>query len=492
MIRQLEVDGVPTLLAPVSGPMHAGLVFRVGLADETPARRGITHLVEHLVLPGPAQVSSHLNSRTGIEHTYFHVQGSAERITGFLAEVCAALRRLPVDRLDGEKEILRSEAEGRVSDPLPMRRHGARDFGMPSYPEWGLDGLAAEHLHEWIARYFTRDNAALWVAGDELPEGLALDLPDGARQPAPAPSSALAQTPAAFTGAGERAAWDTVVRREARAAVFANVLERQLDRDLCRRSAIAAAVRTEYQPRAARTARITAFAEPLAGHRDAALGGLVDALAALQAGRVEADDVTTVVELTCDGLREAEERGGRLPGQAFNVLAGLSVRGLDDAIAEVRAVTAAEVAEVATAAYGAGLLMTPAGTHAGWAGYPVTPAESVPVSAGRVRRARGDRKLRLVHGDEGVSVVAGETVRTVRYDACAALLAWPDGARELIGDDGITVRVEPTLFRDGAVVTAEIDAHVPAAHRITMPAREPGSIPAPRRRLWAGTLVRPD
>src|SRR5688572_3517931 len=123
MIRQLEVDGVPALLAPVSGPMHAGLVFRVGVADESPARRGITHLVEHLVLPGPAQVSSHLNSRTGTEHTYFHVQGSAERITEFLAGVCAALRRLPDGRMAAEKEVLRSEAAGRVSDPLPMRRH---------------------------------------------------------------------------------------------------------------------------------------------------------------------------------------------------------------------------------------------------------------------------------------------------------------------------------------------------------------------------------
>ncbi|WP_328465093.1 insulinase family protein [Actinoplanes sp. NBC_00393] len=484
MIEQLEVDGVPTLLAPVVGPMHAGLVFRVGVADESPVNRGITHLVEHLVLPGPAQVSSHLNSRTGIEHTYFHVQGSAERIAEFLAGVCAALRRLPTDRLEAEKDVLRSEAAGRVTDPLPMRRHGARDFGMPSYPEWGLSGLAAEHLNEWIARYFTRANAALWVAGDELPAGLALDLPDGTRQPAPAPSSALPVSPAVFAGPGDRTAWDTVVRREARAAVFANVLERQLDRNLCGNSPIAGAVRTEYQPRAARTSRITAFAEPLPGRREAALAGLAGVLAEMRTGRIDADDVAGVVELTCDGLREAEERGGRLPGQAFNVLAGLSVRSLADAVADVQAVTAAEVAEVAAAAYDAGLLMTPAGSTADIAGYALTPPDAGPVVAGRTRRCRTDRGLRLVHGDEGISTLVGETVRTVRYESCAAVLAWPDGGRELIGEDGITVRVEPALFREGAAVTNEIDTRTPASRQIIMPARDPEQTPRPRRRLW--------
>lgn len=477
MIRQLEVDGVPALQAPVTGTAHAGLVFRVGLADEPLTRRGITHLVQHLVLSGPddLETSSHRNSKVGIEHTYFHVQGDAERIKSFVARVCGALRRLPVDRIDTEKASVRAERADRAADPMPMRRHGARDFGMPSFGEPGLHGLGAADLHEWIARYFTRENAVLWVAGDAVPEGLRLDLAEGERQPAPAPSSALAATPASFAGVGSETAWDTVVRREARAAVFANVLERQLHRDLCRRSEIAGTVRTAYQPRAGRTARITASADPLPGRADAALGGFVDALAAMRTGRVEADDVATVVELTCRGLREAERRGGRLPGQAFNVLAGLSVRNLDDAVTEASAVTPGEVAEVAAAAYDAGLLMTPAGMNAEWGGYPPARPQNASPIAGRARRARGDRGVRLVHGDEGVSVIDGGTVTTVRYDACAAVLAWPGGVRELVGEDGASVRVDPARYRGGDALTSEIDARAPARSRVEMPARESGT-----------------
>ncbi|MFC7535333.1 insulinase family protein [Actinoplanes sp. GCM10030250] len=471
MIRQLEVDGVPALLAPVGGTTHAGLVFRVGLADEPLARRGITHLVEHLVMyglnDGFDDAESHRNSKVGIEHTYFHVQGSAERIAAFVTGICAALRRLPTERIDAEREILRAEAADRVGDPLPRWRHGARDFGMPSYPEWGLGGLGADHLNEWVARYFTRENAVLWVAGPAIPEGLRLDLPEGERQPAPAPSSALAVTPAWFAGSGTAVAWDTVVRREARAAVFANVLERQLHRDLCLRGEIAGTVRTEYQPRAGRTARITAYADPLPERAGAALGGMIDALAAMRAGRIEPQDVATVVELTCAGLRQAERRGGRLPGQAFNVLAGLSVRGLDDAVTEASAVTVAEVAEVAASAYESGLLMTPAGTSADWGGYPTVALRGPAAVSGRTVRARGNRNLRLVHGDEGISLVEGETTTTVRYDACAALLAWPDGGRRLVGDDAATVRLEPALFRGGAALVDEIDARVPARARIS-------------------------
>ena len=53
MIRETEVDGVPTLLAPRNGPLAAGLTFRVGQADETLATAGITHLLEHLTSNAP-------------------------------------------------------------------------------------------------------------------------------------------------------------------------------------------------------------------------------------------------------------------------------------------------------------------------------------------------------------------------------------------------------------------------------------------------------
>src|SRR5690349_12432377 len=297
MIKQLEVDGIPTLLAPTTGAMHAGLVFRVGQADETLARKGITHLVEHLALHSLGVADYHYNGATGVEHTYFHMQGTATEITDFLTGVCAALQSLPMARLATEKEILRTERNSRgtgAGESLALWRHGARDFGLPAYPEWGLAALIADDLQEWVARYFTRDNAALWIAGNEIPAGLRLGLPNGTRQPAPVPSSALPMTPAWFGGSAGAVAWDTVVRRGARAALFTKILERRMFRELRQEAGLSYTVSADYEPRDGGTAVITAVADALPEKQGAVLGGLVDLLAALRVGRIDTDEVTTV------------------------------------------------------------------------------------------------------------------------------------------------------------------------------------------------------
>ncbi|GAA1601459.1 insulinase family protein [Actinoplanes couchii] len=469
MITRLEVDGVPALHAPADGPMHAGLVFRVGTADETLPLRGITRLIEHLVTGAPGS--------TGPEHTYFHTRGTPTEIADFLSGVCTALRNPSADRIAEARERMTAP---RDRDPLPMWRYGARSYGVASYPEWALPGLTTDQVGDWIARWFTRANAALWVAGDEVPGGLSLDLADGTRQPAPRAVTVLPATPAWFTGPDGTAGWDTVVHRDAGAAVFATVLERRLQHELRDRAGVAEDARTEYEPRADGTARILALAEAVPGGQDGALGGLIDVLAELRAGRIDEDEVGTVVKHTGVGLRDAESRGARLPGQAFNLLAGRAVQTLDEALAEVRAVTAGDVAAVATAAYDAGLLMAPGTGGADWAGYTAAPTMSETVLDGRTHRGRGDRNLRLISGADGISVVEGDVVGTVRYDACAAVLAWPDGARQLIGEDAVMARVEPTLYRDAEQVVHDVDQWIPERLRIGMPPRDRDRIPQPR------------
>jgi zinc protease len=85
-------------------------------------------------------------------------------------------------------------------------RHGARDFGLPGYAELGLHALTPEDLQAWVARYFTRENAALWIACDAVPAGLELSLPSGVRRPVVAPSSALSAKPAYFSGSSSAVA----------------------------------------------------------------------------------------------------------------------------------------------------------------------------------------------------------------------------------------------------------------------------------------------
>jgi zinc protease len=482
MITLQEVDGIPALVAPTTGPMHAGLAFRVGFADEPLARRGITHLVEHLALYSFGVADYHYNGATGVEHTFFHMQGVEADIVAFLNGVCAGLRDLPMARLGVEKEILRTEESSRGESPaerLALWRHGARDHGMPGYPEWGLHGLTPDDLRSWVSRYFNRGNAVLWIAGPGVPAGLRLDLPDGTRQVAPAPSSTLPVRPAYFTGDSNVVAWDAVVRRGAAAGVFADVLKRMMFRSLRQEGGLSYNVLTDYTPRADGRAVIMAVADSLPEKADAVLGGFVDVLAAARLGMIDEAEVATVVNQRRDEMKHADAAGGRLPGQAFNLLDGRPLQSLEEALAELDAVTRDDVAAIAAEACAEGLLMTPGDNEAGWAGFAEAPSESGTVVDGIVYRSIGDSAPRLTAGERGVSMTRMDSAVTVLFDECAAVLAWPDGGRIFIGNDAVQVRFEPALYPDGHAVVAALDARIRPEVRVTMPPRDPERIPRP-------------
>lgn len=489
VIRQTEVDGVPTLIAPTTGPTHAGLVFRVGQADETLARRGITHLLEHLVLHPVGLADYHYNGMTGAVVTHFHLQGSVNDITAFLTGVCRSLDRLDLDRLDTERSIVLTEESSRATgatSAMPLWRYGARDHGLVSYPEWGVHAVTADDLRAWAAEHFTRDNAVLWIAGDDVPPGLSLDLPAGRRRPVPAPSSALPATPAYFGGSSHSTAVDTVVRRRPAGPVFAGVLERQLFRSLRQQDGLSYTAATDYSPRGDGYAVVTALADALPEKHEAVLGGFIEVLAALRAGRIDDADVASVVSKAADALGTQETDAARLPSVAFDLLVGEPVRAIDEVVTDLKAVTTQDVHAVATEALATALLMTPHGRKADWAGYTAAPVSSENAVIGTTYVGLGDASDRLIVGADGVTRAwsSGEFA-TVRYDSCVAVLAFPDGARQLVGADGITVRIEPTLYRDG--VRIAIDDRIPQGVRVDLPAREPSEIPTPAPRTTATT-----
>jgi hypothetical protein len=482
MIRHTEVDGVPALIAPTSGPMHAGLMFRVGRADETLPRTGITHLLEHLVLHPLGLADYHYNGVTAPAMTYFHMQGPEKDVAGFLSGVCDTLQNLPMQRLETEKAILRTEWSSRsshVTEPMALWRHGARDHGLISYPEWGLPMITPDDLRAWAARYFTRDNAVLWIAGDDVPRGLSLRLPGGERRPMPAPSSTLPVTPAYFTGDSRAVAMDAVVRRRVAASVFTGVLERELFRGLRQEAGLSYTAGADYSPRGDDYAVITALADALPEKQDAVLGGFIDILAKLRVGRIEQADVDAVVTKNADSLNNTEVHAARLPSQAFALLTGAPQVSTEELAAELKAVTAADVHEVALEALGSALLMVPDGRSADWAGFAEAPTRSERAVAGTAYPSLEGRPVRLLVGPEGVSLADQEHAVTVRYDQCAAVLGWPDGRRMLIGHDAVSVAVEPTMYDGAALALPYIDAATPPALRVVMPARDPESIPRP-------------
>src|SRR5256886_3578602 len=231
-VVRTEVDGVPTFWAPGGGDgaLRAGLVFRVGRADETLTRGGITHLIEHLALHELDHTGNTFNGQTGPVITTFATVGGPDELLAFFASVCRALREPPVGRLAQEKTVLRTERRSRRSAttaPLLIWRYGPATYGLPAYDEFGLDALTAQDVQDWTARWFTRGNAAFWLVGGEPPAGLRLELPDGHRMAPPKPSAALPRTPAFFTHDLDGVALDALVPRAMAAGVFTEAFKRR-------------------------------------------------------------------------------------------------------------------------------------------------------------------------------------------------------------------------------------------------------------------------
>lgn len=472
-MRRTELAGVPVLCSATSGTTHAGLAFRVGTADEPLARRGITRLVQRLALPPGRGAGS-----TGSRHTQFTVEGTPAEIVTFFHEVCASLRALPLERLADERR-----AAAPPGSPLARRRYGARGYGASSYPEWGLPTLTPAELDAWVAHYFTAGNAVLWIAADEPPPGLHLDLPAGAHRPLPTPASPTVRPASFTTDAPGDLAWDATVPRSTAALLFASFLERALTRALRQEDVLAESVSTDYEPLSAELALVSARATALPGQEQAVVGALVDVLAGLRFGAVDPDELAAVAERGAEAMQRADREAGRLRGQALNLLTGRDPQQTDDAVRELRAVSAAGIAEVAAAAWSDGLFLLPAGTCADWAGLAAEGSGSGASVAGTEFPSAADPADRLIAGPEGLTRLAPDGTRTtVRFDACEALLRWPDGVRELIGTDARTIRLDPSRYPGSARVLPQVDSGVPADRHIPLgepPAPAPPADPLP-------------
>lgn len=478
MIEIGRTGGVTSLYVERSGPTVAGLSFRVGVADEGLPLRGITHLVEHLALFEAGITDYHANGTTGGTVTSFYVTGADDRVRTFLDLVVRSLRSLPLTRLEAERGVLRTEEQRRSSPPeLGIWRHGAQGYGVGGYPEWGVPIVTGEQVQGWADDWFTADNACLWVSGERRLD-VDLDLPAGSWRPPPASETVLPFLPCSISAGRRAVVLDAEVGRSTAASVLARLLERELYRRLRTDGALSYAVEVGYEPLSSHRASLVAYADALEDNEDALVGELVDTLAALEAHGFRADDLETVRTNVREALDHGDFDAARLRGAAIDVLFGAKVRSREQLLAELDAVTLDDVATVAAEMRASLLLQVPWGTRADWGGFPEAPAFSTTtVSGPRYPGAGGDV---LYVGPDGVSLVRDGQSLTVLYRRAAALLVWPDGALMLIGDDGISVALEPTLHPVPRDKMAWVHDRVPAARRILRPARDPEQIPRPR------------
>jgi predicted Zn-dependent peptidase len=182
-----QVDGVTTIWTEAPPPLRAGLLFRTGMIDETLARAGYTHLIEHLALSTLGDTSKHDNGFVTGAAAGFFTMGQPEDVASFFARVCDGLTSLPGDRLEGVKQLLAAEIAGRPfnsNSNLLMWRYGAAGYGLMGLPQLGFRRATLEQLQEYGSQRFTKENAVLWLSGPP-PTGLSLRLPHGAKQPLP-------------------------------------------------------------------------------------------------------------------------------------------------------------------------------------------------------------------------------------------------------------------------------------------------------------------
>jgi predicted Zn-dependent peptidase len=499
-LTRTEVDGVPTLWV-AHGPPRAGLVFRVGRADESLISGGITHLLEHLALHRVGTPEAHFNGATGPAVTMFLAQGSAEDLADFFATVCAGLRQPPAERLEAEKAIIETEAHGRESGPadrLATWRYGPATYGLPTYPEFGLDALTLDDLHNWSATWFTRENAALWLTGGPPPPGLRLDLPAGQPMPAPTPSSALPRLPAYFASELDGVVFDCVVARSVAVRAYSVLLSRRLRTALRQESGLSYQTGAAYTPRDADNATVTAFADALPDKRTQVPGPFVDVLIDLATAEVSDDELASV-RREMDGQESNEDRAtGLVVANAINLVLGAPLTTLEQLRAEVAALTPRDIRTAARASLETGLIAVPPGQAVGRAGFTQAPA----ASAGRVVGDehtlvnRPDNRLRLVVGAAGVSLTDGPIAHTVRFDECVGALAYADGGRTLFAPDAVVVQIEPQLWNIPQSTLANLDRWIPADRIVRLPARPenrrpepPPAPPPPVPRRWLRTAL---
>jgi len=479
VVERDTIDGVPVLRSSgVAGRHAAALVFRVGQFDEALPDRGITHMVEHLTFGGHHEATYGFNASVEGRYTQYIVESADPAdIATYLRAVCEGLAADHGAILDREVRILRTEAASRggagILGTCLVERYGARGPGVLAYEEFGFERLGWADVAAWRARWFTRGNAVLWVAGD-LPDGLRLSLPDGPALPIPDAVPLSVALPAYVTGAKGGIAAGLVAHRSFASQATLDILQRRLTQALRHDHGLTYGVGMDVQEvdRDHLHAWLTADAlpeqVPMAAHV------LLSTFENLATTGPQEDELATYCRRVEDSYASPAGPVGLLQSQARAVLNGKPPRSAADSIRFAAEVIPADVAKAAQTLRESMLVAAPYNvpTIQGRMGQ-VPSFSATTITGGKVHKPTTGDWPTLRVSDEGFMLTRapGEHV-TVRYADAAVLLRWNDGKRSLIGGDGFTVTLDPAQWKDRDAVVSAVTARIP--ENLVVPLDRPG------------------
>ncbi len=465
-IRETEIDGVRALWADAPGPLTAGLTFAVGRANETLSTSGLTHMVEHLVLATGETYEHAYNGMVDQTTATFLATGEPDQLAAFFRRTAESLARLPLDRLEIERQVLLTEEESRGGSPfdgVTWRRFGARGFGLAGLAEVGLRRVTADEVGAWAGERFVPDAACFWITGSP-PPGVSLDgLPEGEPAAPPDPHAVLPRRDRRFVGSSPGGcAFSMVAERSAALRVALWVIEERARREIRHERGLAYDVGIVHDVLGPRDAHVLVGVDALPDKAHDAANVLLDVVDAVASGGPTEEELAVAKRVMTSAFADVRSVPGLLVGVAKDVVLGGDLRLADEIVADIQAVQAADVAAAVYAASRSLLAEVPPGADLSPRLEPLADSGDRSVIEGRTFKTapRAFGGVEIVAGPSGVTYRDGKEVRTVTYDELVAAIETAEGAVVLVDVTGGGIVLDPTEIPRGLELRREITERI--------------------------------
>ncbi len=464
-----QFGGVPFFAAETSPPFLAGLTFRVGRADETAASAGLTHLVEHLVLPAASYPDVEHNGTVDNLYTTMWAAGEQAEVRRFIEEVLLRLQALPLERLDVERRILLAEEEAQPWSSVRQAsalRFGPIGHGLSGYGEFGLRGFTVDEITRWTTERFTTGNAAIWMTDPSFE--LDISLPPGTPRPAPEPRPiGYIEHPCVYRGGQPGGVLLSMIAERSEAFTIGfRLLERRLRDRLRYELGFSYDVSGDLMPLTSGAAHAWIGADVSGGNVDGWCDEAVGAFDTLAADGPAEDEFESEKARMRRSDVEPARWAGWLAWTAERHLLGEPYESRAESRRASESVTRGQIAETLAAARSSLLLLGPEDTPVlpDFAEYPLSSPSRIEGRRHRPfalpDRLRRHRRL-LTVSPGGVSLTWRDGSRlTAQYDS-TVLCFREEEARTLLTDDGFFVRIDAEDWTAGKKVLGEIDAAIP-------------------------------